>query len=97
MSAGRTGKMPVFRSVSLHSHQRIRIFKRRAAWSRRQVARAQRFVIAPVKIDLPSLERAAGIRDLPAGAAENCADGVVERGQLNAIHKTVFAFSSRGG
>src|SRR5204862_6337656 len=68
-----------------------------AARSRREVARAERFVVAPIKIDLPPLECATGICDLPAGAAENCADRVVERGQLGAIHKTVFAFSSRGG
>src|SRR5437660_6010767 len=36
-------------SVSLHSHDRIGIFKRCAAWACRQSSRAERFVIAPIE------------------------------------------------
>src|SRR5437763_6952574 len=80
-----------------YCHQRIRIFKRRPAWACRQSSRAERFVVAPIEIDLPSLESAAGIDDLPSGAAKDGANRVVERGQLGAVPKTILAFSGRGG
>ena len=79
-----------------YCHQRIRIFKRGAARACRQSSRPQWLVIAPIEIDLPSLESTAGIDDLPSCAAKDGANRVVERGQLGAVPKTILAFSGRG-
>src|SRR5437763_15993294 len=59
---------------------------------RRKPSRSERFVIAPVKVHLPSLQSTTGIDDLPSGAAKNRINCVVESGQLGAIGKTMPAF-----
>src|ERR1051326_5591036 len=79
-----------------HCHERVSVFKGRSAWPRRQWSRAERFIIAPIQIDLPSLQRAPGIDDLPSSAPKDFVHRVVQGRQLRAVRETVFTFSGRG-